>query len=141
MGSPGSLEDHRPILVLFDGVCNLCNGIVQFIIKRDPKAKFRFASLQSEFGKSQLIQFKLNPELLHSLIVIDNDKALERSDAALHIAKHLGTPWKLLTVFKILPKFFRDACYNLVASNRYRIFGKLASCMIPTPELKDRFIE
>jgi predicted DCC family thiol-disulfide oxidoreductase YuxK len=140
MGSPDSLGNQSSILVLFDGVCNLCTGIVQFIIKRDPEAKFRFASLQSEAGQSQLKNFNLNPAL-QSIVVIDNGEALERSDAALLIAKHLAGPWKFLTVFKILPKFFRDACYDVVAANRYRIFGKQDDCMIPTPELKQRFLE
>ena len=141
MGSPGSLNNRRPILILFDGVCNLCNGTVQFIIKRDPDAKFRFASLQSSFGRSQLLRFNFNPELLHSVIVIDGDVALQKSDAALHIARHLGQPWKLLSALGILPKSFRDACYNLIASNRYKLFGKQDQCMIPTPELKSRFVE
>lgn len=141
MGSPGSLDNQRPILILFDGVCNLCNGTVQFIIKRDPKVKFRFASLQSSFGRSQLLRFNLNPGLLHSVIVIDRDIALEKSDAALYIARHLGQPWKSLSALSILPKSFRDACYNLIANNRYKLFGKQDQCMLPTPELKSRFVE
>jgi predicted DCC family thiol-disulfide oxidoreductase YuxK len=135
------VEPNRTSLVLFDGVCNLCNGLVQFIIKRDPSSKFRFASLQSDFGRSQLVRFNLDPELLHSIVVIDGDVALQRSDAAIYIAKQLGGPWKLLRAFKILPKFLRDAGYDVVAANRYRIFGKKDSCMIPTPQLKERFIE
>lgn len=140
MGSPGSL-DQGPILILFDGVCNLCNGLVQFIIKRDAAEKFKFASLQSDFGKAQLIHYSLNPESLRSVIVIDNDAAFEQSDAILHIAWHLGIPWKFFFVFKILPKFFRDACYNLIAKYRYRLFGKQDQCMIPTADLKTRFME
>ena len=141
MGSPDSLGDHSPILILFDGVCNLCNRFVQFLIKRDRDGKFRFASLQSNVGRSLLIQFDLNPNLLHSIVVINHQMVLERSDAALYIAKHLGGPWKLLTVFKILPRNFRDSIYNVVSANRYRIFGKRESCMIPTPQLRERFIE
>jgi predicted DCC family thiol-disulfide oxidoreductase YuxK len=141
MGSPDSLGNHNTVLILFDGVCNLCNGLVQFIIRRDPKAKFKFASLQSDVGRSLLKQFNIDPDLLHSIVVIDNDVAFQRSDAALRIANYLGGGWKILKVFNILPKFFRDACYNAVAANRYRIFGKKDSCMIPTPELKERFIE
>jgi predicted DCC family thiol-disulfide oxidoreductase YuxK len=135
------VDPNRTLLILFDGVCNLCSGFVQFIIKKDPTAKFRFASLQSDFGKSQLVRFNLDPDLLHSIIVIDGEVALQRGDAALHIANHLGGLWKILNVFKILPKFFRDAIYNVIAKNRYRIFGKKDSCMIPTPGLKERFIE
>lgn len=141
MGSPGSLEDHKPILVLFDGVCNLCSGLVKFIIKRDPKGKFRFASLQSEHGRSQLLRFHLDPEKLYSIIVIHHERMLQRSEAALYIAKHLGTPWNLLTAFKILPEVFRDGIYNAIAKSRYKLFGKQDSCMIPTPELRERFVE
>lgn len=141
MGSPGSLENLKPILVLFDGVCNLCNGIVQFIIKRDPHARFRFASLQSQAGQSYLKRFGMDTHTLYSLIVIDDDKAFERSDAVLRIAKHLGQPWRSFSIFKVLPKSFRDTCYNLIAKNRYQLFGKKDQCMIPTPELKARFLE
>jgi predicted DCC family thiol-disulfide oxidoreductase YuxK len=141
MGSPDSLGNHKPVLVLFDGVCNLCNGLVQFIIRRDPKAKFKFASLQSDAGRSLLKKFNIDTDLMHSIVVIDDDEALQRSDAVIRIANYLGGGWKTLKVFNFLPKFFRDACYNLVAANRYRIFGKKNSCMIPTPELKQRFIE
>jgi predicted DCC family thiol-disulfide oxidoreductase YuxK len=135
------VERNRTLIILFDGVCNLCNGFVQFIIRKDPTAKFKFASLQSDFGKSQLIRFHLDPALLHSIVVIDGEVAFQRSDAALRITNHLGGPWKILNAFKILPKFFRDAIYNVVAANRYRIFGKRETCMIPTPDLKERFIE
>ncbi len=141
MGSPDSLGNHKPILILFDGVCNLCNGLVQFIIRRDPKGKFKFASLQSDVGRSLLKQFNIDPDLLHSIVVVDNDMAFQRSDAALRIAKYLGGGWKILMAFNILPKFFRDAIYNVIAKNRYRIFGKKDSCMIPTPELKERFVD
>ena len=122
MGSPDSLGNHKPVLILFDGVCNLCNGLVQFIIRRDAKGKFKFASLQSEVGRSLLKQFNIDPDLLHSIVVIDNGVAFQRSDAVLRIANYLGGHWKILMAFKILPKFFRDGCYNVVAANRYRIF-------------------
>ena len=135
------MEPNKTLLILFDGVCNLCNGFVKFLIKRDPAGKFRFASLQSDFGRSQLIRFNLNPDLLHSVIVIEGDNVLQRSDAALRIVTQLGGPWKILNALKIFPRFLRDALYNVVARNRYKVFGKRDSCMIPTPELKARFIE
>jgi predicted DCC family thiol-disulfide oxidoreductase YuxK len=135
------VEPNKTLIILFDGVCNLCNGFVQFLIKRDPAGTFRFAALQSDFGRSQLVRFNLNPDLLHSVIVIEGDNVLQRSDAALRIVNQLGGPWKLLNASKIFPKFLRDALYNLVARNRYKIFGKRDSCMIPTRELKERFIE
>jgi len=140
MGSPGSIDTGGKIVILFDGVCNLCNGAVQFIIKRDKTSKFLFASLQSDFGQSQLQKFGLDPSELHSIIALDNGKFFERSDAALTIASGLAQPWPMLGVFRILPRFFRDWIYDLISKNRYKMFGKRESCMIPTPELKGRFV-
>lgn len=134
------MEHKDKTLVLFDGVCNLCNGTVQFIIKRDPNAVFRFASLQSEVGQAMLKQFNLADESLFSIIVVEDDKYYERSDAALQIAKRLPWPWNWLPVFSILPRFIRDGVYNLIAKNRYRMFGKQDSCWLPTPELRGRFL-
>jgi predicted DCC family thiol-disulfide oxidoreductase YuxK len=141
MGSPDPIDHDSKVIVLFDGVCNLCNGAVQFIIKRDPSGKFRFASLQSDFASSLLQKFGLNPGSLHSIIVVSQDNMLERSDAILSIASHLGGFWKIFVVFKFLPRFIRDGLYDVVAKYRYRVFGKQDSCMIPTPELRARFIE
>jgi predicted DCC family thiol-disulfide oxidoreductase YuxK len=140
MGSHGSLDASDKIVVLFDGVCNLCNGAVQFIIKRDRASKFLFASLQSNFGQSQLLKFGLDPSKLHSIIVLDDGKLYERSDAALKIVSRLAQPWPLFAAFRIFPRFFRNWIYDLVAKNRYRIFGKQDSCMIPTPATKARFV-
>jgi predicted DCC family thiol-disulfide oxidoreductase YuxK len=128
-------------IIFFDGVCNLCNGFVQFIIKRDRSAKFRFASLQSEYARARLTQAHRDPDELYSIIFMDGTNLLERSDAVLEIARHLGGAWPLLTAFKILPRRLRDALYNFVAGNRYRWFGRQDQCMIPTPELKTRFVE
>ena len=141
MGSLGSLGTSGKLIVLFDGVCNLCNGTVQFIIKRDPSSKFLFASLQSEFGQSQMLKFGLDPTKLHSIIVVEDGKMHERSDAALKIASGLPQPWRLLgAASRIFPRFFRDWVYNLIAKNRYSMFGKKDTCMIPTPEMKARFV-
>jgi predicted DCC family thiol-disulfide oxidoreductase YuxK len=140
MGSPGSIDTSGKIVVLFDGVCNLCNGAVQFIIKRDKTSKFLFASLQSDFGQSQLQKFGLDPTKLHSIITIENGKFYERSDAALKIASGLAQPWQMLGVFRIFPRVFRDWVYNVISKNRYKVFGKRESCMIPTPELKEKFV-
>ena len=140
MGPPGSLAASDKIIVLFDGVCNLCSGAVQFIIKRDGSSKFLFASLQSDFGGTQLSKFGLDPTKLHSIIVLENGKKYERSDAALMIASHLAFPWPLLRLFYILPRFIRDWIYDLIAKNRYTMFGKKETCMIPTPEMKSRFV-
>lgn len=140
MGSPGALDTGGKIVVLFDGVCNLCNGTVQFIIKRDPSSKFQFASLQSGFGQSQLLKLGLDPTQLHSIIVLEDGKMYERSDAALKIASHLTQPWPMLGASRIFPRFFRDWVYDVIAKNRYRMFGKKDECMIPTPEMKARFV-
>jgi predicted DCC family thiol-disulfide oxidoreductase YuxK len=141
MGSPGSLATSDKIVVLFDGVCNLCNGAVQFIIKRDKQSKFLFASLQSDFGKSQLLRFGLDPLELHSVIVLEGGKIYQRGDAALRIIPHLAQPWPFLGIFRVLPRFFRDWVYDLIAKNRYRVFGKKESCMLPTPDMKAKFVE
>ncbi|HMG88992.1 MAG TPA: thiol-disulfide oxidoreductase DCC family protein [Chryseolinea sp.] len=141
MGSLSSpIDTSGKIIVLFDGVCNLCNGAVQFINKRDPLSKFLFASLQSDFGQSQLLKFGLDPTKLHSIIALENGKFYERSDAALRIASGLAQPWPALGMFRILPRFIRDGVYNLIAKNRYKMFGKKESCMIPTPEMKAKFV-
>jgi len=136
MGTPDPISS----IVLFDGVCNLCNRSVQFIIRRDPHAKFRYAALQSETGQQVLTSFGVSLNSFHSIILIQNGKFLERSSAALEIARRLTGFWPLLYAFKIVPHFIRDPLYNFIANNRYRFFGKLDHCMIPTPELKSRFI-
>jgi len=122
-------------------VCNLCSGSVQFILKRDPQAKFKFASLQSLFGQAKLENHGLNKNNLHSIIFLKDEKIFQRSDAALEIAKQLNGLWPALYVFKILPRFLRDGIYNWIASNRYRWFGKKDACWLPSPELKARFID
>ncbi len=127
-------------VILFDGVCNLCNNSVLFIIKRDPKAKFKFASLQSEFGKSHLEKFGLPFTELNSVLLIKDGKLFQKSNAALEIAKYLGGGWPVFYVFKLVPAFLRDGVYNWIARNRYRWFGKKDACMIPTPALKTRFL-
>lgn len=141
MGAPGTVKPLATNLVLFDGVCNLCSGSVQFIIKRDLKAKFRFASLQSAMGQRQLERFGLDKTALHSIILIQDEHFLQRSDAALAIARHLNAGWPLFYAFKILPRFLRDGIYTWIANNRYRFFGKKDSCWIPTPELRERFLD
>lgn len=136
------MTEHPSHLVLFDGVCNLCNGAVRFIIRHDRKGKFKFASLQSTVGRKILEQIGGRPGGdLYSIVLIRDGKAFDRSTAALEIARDLSPPWHLLYSFRVVPKFLRDAVYKLVAVNRYRIFGKKDACMIPTPELRARFVE
>lgn len=140
MGAPDSLTlVSTESVVLFDGVCNLCSGAVQFVIKRDPSARFQFASLQSDYGRQQLARLGLNAESLYSIILIQDGKFYQRSDAALEIARKLSGGWPFMYGLKILPRFLRDAVYNFIARYRYRWFGKKDACWIPTPELRARF--
>lgn len=138
MGADRALENVA--VVLFDGVCNLCNGSVLFIIKRDTKSKFKFASLQSEYGVEQMKKFNLPPSSLNSVLLIKDGRLFQRSNAALEIASLLDGLWPMLYAFKIVPAFLRDLVYDWIASNRYRWFGKKEACMIPTPEMRARFI-
>jgi predicted DCC family thiol-disulfide oxidoreductase YuxK len=128
-------------IILFDGLCNLCSSAVTFIIKRDKKDVFRFASLQSACGKELLDTFDIDPVNTDSLILISKEKAYLRSSAALRIARGLNGGYPLLFGFLLLPKFLRDRIYDFIARNRYNWFGKKESCMIPTPELKSKFLE
>jgi len=127
-------------IILFDGVCNLCNSSVQFIIKRDPESRFRFAALQSPFGQEQLRKFHLPVNQLYSVMLIENGQVFQKSTAALKIARNLSGGWPLLYGFILVPPFMRNWIYDWIAANRFKWFGKRAECMIPTPELKARFI-
>jgi predicted DCC family thiol-disulfide oxidoreductase YuxK len=127
-------------VILFDGVCNLCNSSVQFIIRRDPQGKFKFAALQSPFGQEQLAKFGLSPSLLNSVLLINDGRIFSRSTAALEIARELSGLWPGCYALIIVPRFIRDLIYDFVSRNRYRFFGKRAECMIPTPDLRARFI-
>ncbi|GCC53342.1 thiol-disulfide oxidoreductase DCC family protein [Chryseotalea sanaruensis] len=127
-------------IILFDGVCNLCSGAVQFILKRDAKKKFVFASLQSEIGKNLLLKYKVTTTV-ETIILIQDNKWFSQSEAALEIARSLSGVWPLLYAFKIVPRFIRDGIYNWISSNRYRFFGKKDACMIPSPEWKNRFLD
>lgn len=142
MGAYTSLASgSEQCLVLFDGVCNLCNGAVRFIINRDHKNRFRFASLQSEIGKAYMQQYGLKASDLYSILLIKNNRLYDRSTAVLEIAKCLSGFWPAFYFFIIVPPFIRDAAYRLISKNRYLFFGKKTECMIPTAELKARFIE
>ena len=134
------MNSSRPV-VLFDGVCNFCNHIVQFIIKRDKKKQFLFASLQGRTGQEILKKFNLPSNDFNSFILAEGDHVYTRSTAVLRMLKKLGGGWKLLYAFIIVPKFIRNAVYNRIAKNRYKWYGKRDECMVPTPELKERFLE
>ena len=128
-------------IVLFDGVCNLCNYSVQWVLKRDTKKKFLFGSLQGEAGQKLLRQFNLPTDNYHSFILIEGDRVYTQSTAALRVAKHLKRGWQLLYGFIILPKFLRDGIYKWIATNRYKWFGKRDTCRIPAPGEKSRFLD
>ncbi|HRE63679.1 MAG TPA: thiol-disulfide oxidoreductase DCC family protein [Ferruginibacter sp.] len=127
-------------VILFDGVCNLCNGAVQYVIRHDPKANFNFASLQSNIGQQLLQSNGLSQQQFDSFVLIENNIAYTKSTAALRVAKKLKGPVKILYGFIIIPRFLRDWLYEFIAANRYRWFGKKESCMIPGPDLKQRFL-
>jgi predicted DCC family thiol-disulfide oxidoreductase YuxK len=127
-------------IIFFDGVCNFCNGSVNFIIKRDKKNKFLFAPLQSEMGKAFLTTYKLNVIEFDSVIIFRKGKIFKKSTAALQVTSQLVFPWPILSVFKIIPAFIRDFFYDSIARNRYRFFGRKDACMIPTAEIKAKFL-
>jgi predicted DCC family thiol-disulfide oxidoreductase YuxK len=128
-------------IVLFDGVCNFCNYWVNFALKHDKKKILKFSPLQGKIAKELLPKFHFNPESINSVIFIDNGKAYTQSSASLRICKYMDGGWKLFYGFIIIPKFIRDFFYNIIARNRYKWWGKKESCMIPTPELKERFLD
>ena len=138
MGADNSINNTATIF--FDGVCNLCNASVQFIIKRDHSRKFRFASLQSDFAKKTLPEAYLSSEKPPTLVLMDQGFKV-KSTAALTIAKNLSGLWPILYVFIIIPPFIRHFVYDLIAKNRYRMFGKRDECMLPSPEVKDLFVD
>ncbi|MFK5957309.1 MAG: DCC1-like thiol-disulfide oxidoreductase family protein [Lutibacter sp.] len=127
-------------IILFDGICNLCNSSINFIIKNDDKKHFLFASLQSDAAKEILLHLPSKNLNLNSIVLIENGTIYEKSTAALRIAKYLNGGYKVLYAFIITPKFIRDWIYNLIAKNRYKWFGKKEHCMIPSPEIKCRFL-
>ena len=137
--------------MLFDGVCNFCDSSVNFIIERDREGYFLFAPLQSETGGTLAADHHIkvaaaedvspNAEAIDSVILIENGRAYTHSAAALRIAKRLGFPWSIFSVFLIVPAFIRDAGYKLFARHRYRFFGKKDACMMPSPEVRGRFLD
>lgn len=129
------------LIVLFDGVCNLCNSSVNFIINHDKKTQFLFASLQSDAAKEILLQFPSKKVNFDSIVLIEQEKFYDKSTAVIRILKHLGGRYKLLYCFIIIPEFIRDMPYNYIAKNRYKWYGKRESCMVPTAELKKRFLD
>lgn len=129
-------------LILFDGVCNLCNTSVLYVIKHDKKNRFLFAPLQSKIGTELIKAFNIDTDKTDSILLYNpkSNSLKHKSTAAIHIAKHLGFPSNLMVAFFVIPAFIRNWVYNYVAKNRYKWYGKKESCMIPTPELESKFI-
>lgn len=127
-------------IILFDGVCNFCNTIVNFVIKRDKNSAIKFGTLQSDIGKKILQQNNYHDADLISFVFIEKGNLYTRSTAALRVCKYMNGLWPSMYGFIIVPEFFRDGIYNWIAKNRYRWFGKKQVCMIPTPEIRSRFL-
>ena len=139
------IPESNPI-VLYDGVCGLCNRLNQFLLKRDTHDRFRFASLQSDLAASLLERHGADSRDLDTVYVVldynqPGERLLARSDAIVHVVTQLNGIWKLAEVGRVLPKFVRDGLYKIVARNRYRVFGKHESCMLPDPKDRHKFLE
>ncbi len=129
----------EPPILLFDGVCNLCNGVVQFVLTHDPQGRVRFASQQSAFGQALMRQYELTDR--QSVVLLEENRVYTRSDAAIQVLHLLPAPWRWLEVARFIPKGWRDAIYDLIARNRYRVFGKREACWLPRAEWKSRFLD
>lgn len=129
------------LIALIDGECNLCNGLVQFIIKRDHADQFRFAAQQTELGRRLLQEGGLEADHLTTFVLIDRGRYYTKSGAALRVFQHLGGGWRLFGIFRLLPRVVRDSLYNYVARRRYRWFGKRDRCMLMSPQIRHRFLD
>ena len=127
-------------IVLFDGVCNFCNSSVQFIIRHDKSKALKFASLQSNTGQELIAKYNI-PKDVDSVIFIENGNAFTKSEAALRIADNFGGVWKMMRILKVIPAFISNLFYDIIARNRYKWFGKKETCMIPSPEIRNRFMD
>jgi len=127
-------------VILFDGVCNLCNGFVRFVIKRDPDEKFKFAALQSNAGQALLRKYNIRRERIETVVLIEGEQKFMKSEAVFKIIRIMGGRMKILLIFNILPRTFTNYVYDVIAKKRYRIFGKKKKCMIPTTDIRKRFL-
>ncbi|MFB6312312.1 MAG: thiol-disulfide oxidoreductase DCC family protein [Salinirussus sp.] len=147
-GTPSATDDRTPEeivadlehpILLFDGVCNLCNGLVRFVIRFDDSGRYRFAPLQSDVGQLLQNRFDLNPDDVDTIVLVDDEKYYLKSDAIFRVLRHLDGPWPLLAPLRYLPRRLRDFGYDVVAKYRYRVFGRKDACPVPDPEIRDRF--
>jgi len=134
-------NQSEPIVLLIDGHCNMCHGLAKFVVGRDKRAVFRFASLQSELGRRLLKEGGMPEDALETFVMVDNGKYYTNSTAALRIGRKLGWPWSVAYPAIVVPRFVRDRVYRFVARRRYRWFGRSESCLLPTPDMRSRFLE
>jgi predicted DCC family thiol-disulfide oxidoreductase YuxK len=137
----GAAHELNGVVVLFDGVCTLCNRTVDFVVRHDRARQFRYGSLQSSAARTLLEKFNLPTDSLESIVVIDRERVYTKSAAALRIARELDKPWRFLTVLRIVPSGLRDRLYDWIARHRYSWFGKKDTCRIPTDAEKELFLE
>lgn len=146
MSNHSSISKRMPIMhssypiLLFDGVCNFCNDTINTIIKLDKKGVFKFAPIQSEIGREYLEAHDYTPKDMSTVIMICDGNIYTKSDAALQTFKHLGGWWRYLRIFTFIPRPIRNAIYDFIAKNRYKWFGKKEQCMVPTPDVRTRFL-
>ncbi|MDN3644182.1 thiol-disulfide oxidoreductase DCC family protein [Lutimonas halocynthiae] len=133
-------EKGQKTIILFDGICNLCNGAVQFLLKRDVNEQFLFASLQSDAAKNILLQYNVKKIKMDSIIFIEDDQLYQKSTAVLKICRYLNWPWTMISFAGILPLRFRDKIYDVIAKHRYKWFGRKDTCTMMMPKYKNRFI-
>lgn len=131
--------EHQ-LIIVFDGVCNFCESSMNFVIHRDKNSKFKFAPAQSDAGEKLQKQYGINAIDLETMILIKDGVAFTKSDAAVEIAKDLDGAWRLLSLIRVFPKFIRDWAYSIVGQNRYRVWGKKETCMVPTADIRARFL-
>jgi predicted DCC family thiol-disulfide oxidoreductase YuxK len=135
------MTDTPPDLLVFDGVCVLCNGWARFVHQRDRSGSIRFATAQSAAGRAVYLQAGLSPDAMETVLIRLNGRTLQKSDGVLALLSRLGGVWRLLAVSRIVPRPIRDWVYDRIARNRYRLFGRLDACPLPPPGLKDRFVD
>ena len=129
------------MIIIFDGICNLCTSLIKFIIKRDKSAVFKIVPFQSDTCKHLTKEYQIDGYGSQTLILIKNNTIYSKSDAVLEISKYLGRIWKIASIFKIIPRFIRDSIYDVITKYRYKWFGKKAECMIPDDDIINRFLE
>ncbi|GAB6859978.1 thiol-disulfide oxidoreductase DCC family protein [Haloplanus litoreus] len=143
MTGDGTGDDATPDgpVLLFDGVCNLCNGVVQFLVRRDPAGRIRYAPLQSDSGQALLERAGLAGDDMDTVVLVEGDRAYTKSGAAIRVAELLGWPYRLARLGRLVPRRLRDALYDIVAANRYGWFGRKERCMVPDEDVSDRFLD